>query len=288
VRSCILRQPDYSFVLFCGIVSATTVQPKRSQDLIKPFWEAQQCVFLRETVRATTARLWVRSKRPRSRCTRRPEHRAERHLQGSKASTVLLSHRIIGGMLCYRCTLTEVKDCWHGWGVVVRLYRLQTMCFWWRMMDLVSPQCMGNTIDLWLRDVWMICNLWHGYDGAGTAGFAPLRVHSAFRSDLVQRDRLRTPRSRCGAKGVVRHTSLLASVLADRSQAEVRRRKRVCDRANPSPINPEHRDVAHARSRCPYYKTIQPPSASGRIGFFAVYHKSDIARLSCANTNLVS
>jgi hypothetical protein len=28
----------------------------------------------------------------------------------------------------------------------------------------------------------------------------------------VQRDRLRTPRSRCGAKGVVRHTSLLASV----------------------------------------------------------------------------
>jgi hypothetical protein len=108
--------------------------------------------------------------------------------------------------------LNEVKDCWHGWGVVVRLCRLQTMCFWWRIMDLVEPQCMGNTIDLWLRDVWMICNLWHGYDGAGTAGFAPLRVHSAFRSDLVQRDRLRTPRSRCGAKGVVRHTSLLASV----------------------------------------------------------------------------
>jgi hypothetical protein len=68
--------------------------------------------------------------------------------------------------------LNEVKDCWHGWDVVVRLYRLQTMCFWWRIMDLVEPQCMGNTIDLWLRDVWMICNLWHGYDGAGTAGFA--------------------------------------------------------------------------------------------------------------------
>jgi hypothetical protein len=89
-------------------------------------------------------------------------------------------------------------------------------------------------------------------------------------------DRPRTPRSRCGAKGVLRHTSLCVLASVWRTAA---RQKPLCE-GQSKPDHPEHRDVVQPRSRCPTYKTVQPPSASARIGFFAVYHSPGIARLS--------
>jgi hypothetical protein len=95
---------------------------------------------------------------------------------------------------------------------------------------------MGNTIDLWLRGVWMICNC-----GRLMTGLDSRFLFS--RTDLVQRDRLRTPRSRCGAKGVLRHTSL--SVLAS-VRRRAGRQKPLCEGQS----KPDHRSPRTSRC-CP-------------------------------------
>jgi hypothetical protein len=68
-----------------------------------------------------------------------------------------------------------------GCGCTVVLYRLQTMCLWWTIRDLVEPQVWGNTIDLWLRNVWMICNcgmVMTGSDSRFCASSAVFQVRS--------------------------------------------------------------------------------------------------------------
>lgn len=66
-------------------------------------------------------------------------------------------------------------------GVVVRsLYRIERCVFWWRIRDLVSSHRWGDTIDLWLRDIWMISSVWHRHDGRGpdTSGLWASRSRS--------------------------------------------------------------------------------------------------------------
>lgn len=103
----------------------------------------------------------------------------------------------------------------------------------------------------------MISSVWHGDDGARQQVFGGAALPDP---DLVLR---RQPRSRCGAKGVLRHTSLSATSIVFGGPQPGRTLLGPIS----SPDHPEHRDVALLDLDVQHTKLARRPLRLARSDF---------------------
>lgn len=129
-----------------------------------------------------------------NRCTR-PENRPSPGQQ----STVPLSHRIIGGMLCYRCNLESPWD----WEVSLCVfYFRRDVVFGWQDQRSVSLRATARgKRDRSVAQRRLISSM-TGFDSRFCVSSSRLS------RSLTAWQQPRAPRSRCGAKGVLRHVPL--------------------------------------------------------------------------------